>query len=134
MSEVINSVTVTIKNSILCEYCLLVDEIHSMRTDNCMYIYFTICVCHICSTISAVLIYNYMYFMKCLNTQTNIEDDESDEGTVSSGESLLVRPLPPTHLTRFRSIYTGYISLVELILWVMVHVQCQSCNITELYQ
>jgi len=47
-----------------------------------------------------------------------VEDDESDEGTVSSGESLLVRPNPPTHLTRFRPIYTGYISLIELIIWV----------------
>ena len=47
-----------------------------------------------------------------------MEDDDSDEGTVSSGESLLVRPLPPTHLTRFRPIYTGYISLIEVIVWV----------------
>lgn len=49
----------------------------------------------------------------------NMEDDDSDEGTVSSGESLLVRPLPPTHLTRFRPIYTGYISLIEVIVWVI---------------
>ena len=55
--------------------------------------------------------------------QNIVDDDESDEGTVSSGESLLVRPPPPTHFTRFRPIYTGYISLIELLAWV----SCSYC-------
>ena len=64
-----------------------------------------------------------------LCTQNVVEDDESDEGTVSSGESLLVRPPPPTHLTRFRPIYTGYISMIELIAWVSVVTVVVSCSV-----
>ncbi|XP_065902661.1 transmembrane protein 192-like [Dysidea avara] len=49
----------------------------------------------------------------------NADDDEdSDDGMVSSRESLLVRPLPPTHLRRFRPIFSGYLSIAELVIWV----------------
>ena len=57
--------------------------------------------------------------IKFLLTQNNADNDEdSDDGLVGSRESLLVRPLPPTHLRKFRPIFTGYLSVTELVIWV----------------